>query len=73
MSVYTTLTKEFTSGTVSIWTFCVTRNGRYRAYANNGKVLSFRNVDDFEKCVNTYKGYGYTSRSAQLVKQLSLV
>ncbi len=73
MSVYTTLTKEFKTGTVSIWTFCVLSNGRYRAYANNGKVLNFRSLDHFEKCVDTYKSYGYSSRSAQLVKQLSLI
>jgi hypothetical protein len=73
MSVYTTLVKEFKTGTVSIWNFCVLANGRYTAFANNGKVRSFRTVEEFEKCVNTFKGYGYTSRSAQLVKQLSLV
>ena len=73
MSVYTTLTKEFKTGTVSIWTFCVLSDGRYRAYANNGKVLNFRSLEDFEKCVHTYKGYGYSSRSTQLVKQLSLI
>ena len=73
MSVYTTLTKEFKTGTVSIWTFCVLANGRFKAYANNGKVRTFPSVEEFEKCVSTFKGYGYTSRSAQLVKQLSLV
>jgi len=73
MSVFTTLTKEFKTGTVSVWTFCVLKNGSFRAFANNGKVRTFRSVEDFEKCVDTFKGYGYTSRSAQLVKQLSLV
>ena len=73
MSVYTTLTKEFKTGTVSIWTFCVLSNGLFKAFANNGKVRTFRTVEDFEKCVETFRGYGYTSRSAQLVKQLSLV
>ena len=73
MSVFTTLTKEFKTGTVSIWTFCVLTNGHFKAFANNGKVRTFRSVEDFEKCVSTFKGYGYTSRSASLVKQLSLL
>ena len=73
MSVFTTLTKEFKTGTVSIWTFCITTNGRFKAYANNGKIRTFSTIEEFEKCVDTFKGYGYSSRSAQLVKQLSLI
>ena len=73
MSVVTTLVKEFHTGTVSIWTFCQSKSGKLMAYANNGKVRSFPSVDDMDRAIESFKGYGYNSRSAQLVKQLSLI
>lgn len=73
MSIFTTLVKEFSTGTVSVWTFCVTDNGKYRAFGNNGKTKFFPTLEDFEATIEAYRGYGYTSRAAQLVKQLSLI
>ena len=72
MSVITTLTKEFHTGTLSVWTFLQDSQGKLRAYSNSGKTRTFRSLDDVDKCIQNFRGYGYNSRSAQLVQQLSL-
>ena len=72
MSVITTLTKEFHTGTLSVWTFLQDSQGKLRAYSNSGKARTFRTIDDVEKCISNFRGYGYQSRSAQLIQQLSL-
>ncbi len=72
MSVITTLTKEFHTGTLSVWTFLQDSHGKLRAYSNSGKARTFRTIDDVEKCISNFRGYGYESRSAQLIQQLSL-
>ena len=73
MSVYTTLLKEFKTGTISIWTSVQTKKGQLRAYSNNGKVIYFKDLKGMDAAVQNFKGYGYTSRSKQLIKQLSLI
>ena len=71
----TTLTKTFPNGTVSTWDFGRLSDGRFAAKSNKGKRLIFgRTLTKFDRAVRnfTYK-YGYTKRSAELVKQLSVV
>ena len=69
MSVYTTLIKSLRP--VPSLSGPLSDQGQLRAYSNNGKVVYFRTLR-VDAAVQT-KGYGYTSRSKQLVKRLSLI
>ena len=73
MKVITTLVKKFHTGTVSVWSFFLTDEGKFVAYSNNGKRYNFPTLEKCEKAIANYRGYDYTSQAATLVKQLSLI